>query len=194
MSIGGAGISGGGGSPQIDANALMELLSSAGGAQARIAEYQRAKQAYEKAYNDLKLGKSAQEAYDGVNAARDAAKKQIDAERLAFQKEMESAKKAHEDWLDKTKSDIAAKLKDSNDKMKRADDLVGERQEAFNEAKRAEHKAVSNLQATERESATLEGNLRRKQAEAERALNDYKSLKAKYDDAINKIKSAISSI
>jgi len=194
VSIGGAGISGGGGSPQIDANALMELLSSAGGAQARIAEYQRAKQAYEKAYNDLKLGKSAQEAYDGVNAARDAAKKQIDAERLAFQKEMESAKKAHEDWLDKTKSDIAAKLKDSNDKMKRADDLVGERQEAFNEAKRAEHKAVSNLQATERESATLEGNLRRKQAEAERALNDYKSLKAKYDDAINKIKSAISSI
>ena len=194
MSIGGAGISGGGGSPQIDANALMELLSSAGGAQARIAEYQRAKQAYEKAYNDLKLGKSAQEAYDGVNAARDTAKKQIDAERLAFQKEMESAKKAHEDWLDKTKSDIAAKLKESNDKMKRADDLVGERQEAFNEAKRAEHRAVSNLQATERESATLEGNLRRKQAEAERALNDYKSLKAKYDDAINKIRSAISSI
>jgi|SRR6516164_4278692 len=192
MSVSGSGLSSGGGS--FDANVLMELLTSRDGARARIQEFQNAKQAYEKAYAELKLGKSAQDAYDGINAARDAAKKQIDAERLAFQKEMESAKKAHEDWLDKTKSDIAAKLKESNDKMKRADDLVGERQEAFNEAKRAEHKAVSNLQATERESATLEGNLRRKQAEAERALNDYKSLKAKYDDAINKIKSVISSI
>jgi hypothetical protein len=190
MSVGGAGISGGGAAPQIDANALMELLTSKGGAQAQIAEYQTAKQAYEKAYADLQLGRSARDVLDNIEATKADAKKKIEAERAAFQKEMESEKRLHQNYLDSTKEDIQNKLKEAQSRVDQGNRMVAE-QAALNKAVvDAKHEAEADMAKAQLEVRKAKSTA----GKAEDTIREYTDLKSKLDAAIKAIKSAAASI
>jgi chromosome segregation ATPase len=190
MAVGGAGISGGGASPQIDTNALIELLTSKGGAQAQIAEYQRAKQAYEKAYADLNLGRSARDALDSIEATKEAAKKKIEADRAAFQREVEAAKEAYQKWADGVKADIQDKLAEAKTKVAQSDKLVADGQALYKGAELAKQEAESEMakaQAEMRKAKSLA-------SKAEAAIEDCDSLKSRYNAVIKSIKDAAASI
>jgi hypothetical protein len=192
MSVGGSGLSSGGGS--LDIGALMELLTSKDGAKARIQEFQAAKQAFEKAQEDLKLGHAARDILDSVESIKETAKTKIASDRIAFQKEMEAAKKAHQDWLDSTKADIQAKLADAKDKADHAEKLDGERRALYEEAKRIKDQADTALIVAKRDIANAERHANQLAAKAEAALQEYTSTKSRYDAAIKAIKAAAASI
>lgn len=188
MSVGGGGLSAGGG--QVDVSALLEMLSSKDGLKARIAEFQAARQAFEKAQADLNLGKSVRDAYDGINAAAEAAKKKNEADRAALEKELASLRDQHNAWKAQVEKEVEQKLANAKVLNAKAESLVEERAAAHKDAERIKSESIRIYAEADRAKRHADAT----EAKAEATIKDYEALKTKYETAIRAIKSAVASI
>jgi hypothetical protein len=175
----------------------------------RMAELKAATESYTKALNDLSLGKEALAARDEASRALAEANEQRKAATLALEKEINGARESLSAWAEETKAKTMAAYNEANQLLAEAKNKQ-EASSAANSAalrcldetkanaasliKDAEAKAAEIIANAEYKAKDILSVAAMKSDEAKAALAAANETKAKYEAAINSIKSAASHI
>lgn len=175
----------------------------------RLEELRLAKAAYDKSLNDLNLGKAAEAANTEAGRILSAAKDKRDADMAALDAEVSKARADLNSWVEEIKTKTTADYEEANrilaeaksiadaamasnstanryltETKAKADTILSDAQAAADEIVASATKAADKLRA---DAKTIE-------LEARKTLEEAQASKAKYEAAINSIKSAASHI
>lgn len=185
------------------------LVEGGAGFAQRLAELSAAKDGFDKALQDLNLGKAAVAAHDEAGRVLAEAKAKRDADLAALDAEVANARSGVALWVEQTKAEAAATLTQARDALadaKAQQDIANAArdaaQKALTEAKATAEALVKDAQAAAdakiaKANAAADDILARANEtdkKARQALAEAEASKAKYDATMDKIKSVASNI
>lgn len=171
----------------------------------RLAELRAATEAYTKSLNDLNLGKAAVAARDEAGRALSEANSQREIAMAALDKEITQARESLNAWVEETRAKTLAANNEKNQALAEARTkqeaasaandaaqkiLVKAKAEAVTLVKDANAEAADIVDRATKEAASILAKARATEYAASKALADAEAAKAKYDTAMDRIKSA----
>lgn len=181
------------------------LVNGGAGFAQRLAELSAAKDGFDKALSDLNLGKAAVAAHDEAGRVLSEAKAKRDTDLAALDEEVARARDGLTLWVEQTKADAAATLIEARTSLADAKaqqemavlakesaqkTLVEARAEAASLVKDAKTQAADILAKATSSAAEATDEANKLEAAARTALSEAQASKAKYDAAMERIKSA----